>query len=201
MNITARSPLGAIHDKGASPRRLPRRRFARDKPLALSASITFEQNYGFVEGDSASAAELYALLSSLALAPIHQGIAVTGSVNQQGEIQPVGGVNEKIEGFFKVCRIKGLTGREGVIIPRTNIRHLMLAQDVVDAVRRGRFHVYAVSDVDEGIAILTGQLAGRRRNGRLQTGCLNDRIDRRLRELGGVLRRHAVGAPPADALD
>ncbi|MBI5490341.1 MAG: AAA family ATPase [Deltaproteobacteria bacterium] len=191
---------GAIHDKGALTLvGFLGGRFARDKPLALSASITFEQNYGFVEGDSASAAELYALLSSLARVPIRQGIAVTGSVNQQGEIQPVGGVNEKIEGFFRVCRIKGLTGAEGVIIPRVNVRHLMLDQDVVDAVRRRRFRIFAVGHVDEGIEILTGRVAGRRRRGRWQPESLNELIDRRLRELGEVLRLHENVAVPGVA--
>ncbi|MBI5502340.1 MAG: AAA family ATPase [Deltaproteobacteria bacterium] len=191
---------GAIHDKGALTLvGFLGGRFARDKPLALSASITFEQNYGFVEGDSASAAELYALLSGLARVPIRQGIAVTGSVNQQGEIQPVGGVNEKIEGFFRVCRIKGLSGAEGVVIPRANVRHLMLAQDVVEAVRRRRFHIFAVGHVDEGIEILTGMPAGRRNRGRWQPHTLNDLIDRRLRELGEVLRLHENVAVPGSA--
>jgi lon-related putative ATP-dependent protease len=182
---------GAIHDKGALTLvGYLGGRFARDKPLALSASITFEQNYGFVEGDSASAAELYALVSSLSGVPIRQGIAVTGSVNQQGEIQPVGGVNEKIEGFFKVCLLKGLTGREGVVIPRSNTRHLLLAQEVVEAVRRRRFHIYAVDHVDEGLEILTGRSAGRFREGTWDPGSLNDLVDRRLRELGDVLRSY-----------
>jgi predicted ATP-dependent protease len=182
---------GAIHDKGALTLvGFLGGRFAHDKPLALSASITFEQNYGFVEGDSASAAELYALLSALSGVPIHQGIAVTGSVNQQGEIQPVGAVNEKIEGFFRVCRLKGLSGREGVIIPLANVRHLMLASEVVDAVRRGRFHIYVVDHVDQGIEILTGRAAGRCVHDRWERSTLNDLVDRRLRELGDVLRRH-----------
>lgn len=183
---------GAIHDKGALTMvGFLGGRFAGDKPLALSASITFEQNYGFVEGDSASAAELYALLSSLAGVPLRQDIAVTGSVNQQGEIQPVGAVNEKIEGFFKVCVRRGLRGTEGVVIPRANVRNLMVSTEVVQAVRRGRFHVWAVEHVDQGIEILTGLPAGRRRrDGSWEPGSVNDRVDRRLRELGEVLRRH-----------
>jgi lon-related putative ATP-dependent protease len=181
---------GAIHDKGALTLvGFLGGRFASDKPLAMSASITFEQNYGTIEGDSASAAELFALLSSLSSVPLRQGIAVTGSVNQQGEVQPVGAVNEKIEGFFKVCRLRGLTGREGVIIPKLNARHLMLAQEVVDAVRRGRFHVFAVAHADEGLEILTGRRAGRRRNGTWEPDTVNALVDRRLRELGEILRR------------
>jgi lon-related putative ATP-dependent protease len=135
-------------------------RYAREHPLALSASIAFEQQYEEVEGDSASSAELYALLSSLAGIPLAQGIAVTGSVNQRGEIQPVGGVNEKIEGFFDACRRRGLTGSHGVLIPRANVRHLMLREEVAAAVRDGTFHVYAVSTVDEGLAVLSTREVG-----------------------------------------
>ncbi|HSE92094.1 MAG TPA: ATP-binding protein [Methylomirabilota bacterium] len=134
-------------------------RFASDRPLALSASLAFEQQYEEIDGDSASSAELYALLSSLAGVPVSQAIAVTGSINQQGEIQPVGGVNEKIEGFFDVCRARGLTGRQGVVIPAANVRHLMLRPAVVEAVRAERFHVWAVTTVDEGIELLTGRPA------------------------------------------
>ncbi|HEU5394930.1 MAG TPA: AAA family ATPase, partial [Candidatus Methylomirabilis sp.] len=132
-------------------------RYARERPLALSASIAFEQHYEEIEGDSASSAELYALLSSLSGIPLAQGLAVTGSVNQRGEIQPVGGINEKIEGFFDVCRARGLTGRQGVLIPEANVRHLMLREDVVQAVREERFHIHAISTVDEGIALLSGR--------------------------------------------
>lgn len=134
--------------------------FAQNKPLPLSASITFEQTYNLVDGDSASSTELYVLLSSLSKMPIRQGIAVTGSVNQWGEIQPIGGVNEKIEGYFYVCKEKGLTGEQGVIIPHQNIRNLMLNDDVVEAVEQGLFHIYAVKNVAEGIEILTGVKAG-----------------------------------------
>jgi lon-related putative ATP-dependent protease len=137
-------------------------RYARERPLALSASVAFEQQYEEVEGDSASSAELYALLSSLSGIPVTQAIAVTGSVNQQGDIQPVGGVTEKVEGFFDVCRERGLTGRQGVMIPEANVRNLMLRPDVVEAVRAERFHVYAVSRVDEGLELLTGRSAGER---------------------------------------
>jgi lon-related putative ATP-dependent protease len=135
-------------------------RYARERPLALSASIAFEQHYEEIDGDSASSAELYALLSALSGIPLAQSIGVTGSVNQHGDIQPVGGVNEKIEGFFDVCRARGLTGRHGVIIPAANVRHLMLRDDVIAAVGRGEFHVWAVATVDEGLEILTGRPAG-----------------------------------------
>ncbi|HTY79068.1 MAG TPA: ATP-binding protein [Candidatus Bathyarchaeia archaeon] len=135
-------------------------RYARERPLALSASLAFEQSYEEVEGDSASSAELYALLSSLAGIPLAQNLAVTGSVNQHGEIQPVGGINEKIEGFYDVCAAHGLTGEQGVIIPAANVRHLMLREDVVEAARAGRFHVHAISTVDEGLALLSGLEAG-----------------------------------------
>jgi predicted ATP-dependent protease len=159
-------------------------RYARERPLALSASITFEQQYEEVEGDSASSAELLALLSSLAGIPLSQAIAVTGSVNQQGEIQPVGGVNEKIEGFFDVCRARGLTGGQGVVIPQANVRHLMLREDVVQAVRDGKFHVHAISTVDEGLEILSGRPAGERREpgGPFPEGSFNAAVERALAE-------------------
>lgn len=135
-------------------------KYAQETPLVLSASITFEQLYEELEGDSASSAELYALLSSLSGYPIRQDLAVTGSVNQRGQIQAIGGVNTKIEGFYDVCRIKGLTGTQGVVIPRSNVRHLMLREDVVEAVCAGQFNIYAVASVDEGIELLTGIAAG-----------------------------------------
>lgn len=186
---------GAIHDKGALILvGYLGGRYAQDKPLSLSASITFEQSYGAVEGDSASAAELFALLSSLSGVPLRQGIGVTGSVNQQGEVQAVGLVNEKIEGFFKICRMRGLTGAEGVIIPALNARNLMLSPDLIDAVKAGRFHVLAIRSIDEGIGILAGMPAGRRRRGGgWETGSVNDRVDRRLRELAEILRRYESG--------
>ena len=137
-------------------------RFAANRPLSLSASLTFEQSYSMIDGDSASSTELYALLSALSGVPIKQGIAVTGSVNQKGEIQPIGGVNEKIEGFFRVCKVKGLTGEQGVIIPEKNVDNLMLSEEVVDAVREGKFHIYPVNTVEEGIEILTGVPAGKK---------------------------------------
>jgi len=135
-------------------------RYTTYHPLSLSASLVFEQSYGGVEGDSASSAELYALLSAIAQVPIKQSLAVTGSVNQHGQIQAIGGVNEKIEGFFDVCKARGLTGEQGVLIPASNVNHLMLRQDVVEAVAEGRFYIYPVETVDQGIEILTGLPAG-----------------------------------------
>lgn len=136
------------------------RTFARKYPLSLSISITFEQSYSGVDGDSASSTELYAILSSLAEVPIRQGIAVTGSVNQKGQVQAIGGVNQKVEGFFDVCQSKGLTGRQGVMIPQSNVKNLMLKREVIEAVRENKFHIYQVASVEEGIEILTGMPAG-----------------------------------------
>ena len=135
-------------------------RFAGSKPLSLAATLAFEQSYGGIEGDSATVAELCALLSALSRVPIRQSLAVTGSANQRGQIQPVGGINEKIEGFFDVCQAIGLNGEQGVVIPTTNVPHLMLREDVVKAAREGRFHIYAVSTIDEAIEVLTGVSAG-----------------------------------------
>ncbi len=152
---------GRTHDKGVLILSgYLGRTFAQCHPLALSISIAFEQSYGPIDGDSASSTELYAILSSLADLPIHQGIAVTGSVNQKGEIQAIGGVNQKIEGYFDVCRKRGLNGRQGVMIPRANVKNLMLKKQVVDAVAAGQFHLYQVARVTEGIEILTGVEAG-----------------------------------------
>ncbi|MCL4859242.1 MAG: Lon protease family protein [Caldilineaceae bacterium] len=159
-------------------------RYALDKPLSLSASLVFEQSYGGVEGDSASSTELYALLSAIADAPIKQSLAVTGSVNQRGEVQAIGGVNEKIEGFFDLCNARGLTGEQGVLIPVANVKHLMLRQDVVEAAAAGKFHIFPVNTIDEGIEILTGIAAGvRGRNGRYPQGTINQRVEARLRLL------------------
>ncbi len=153
-------------------------RYAPDYPLSLSASLVFEQSYGMVEGDSASSAELYALLSALAKVPIKQSLAVTGSVNQLGEVQAIGGVNEKIEGFFDICQARGLNGEQGVLIPASNVKHLMLRQDVVDAVREGRFAVYPVETIDQGIELLTGLPAGERDDqGEFPEGSLNRRVE------------------------
>jgi len=165
-------------------------KYAQEEPLSLSASLCFEQSYEEIDGDSASSAELYALLSSLSGIPIRQSIAVTGSVNQWGEIQPIGGVNQKIEGFFRVCRAKGLTGDHGVLIPERNIGNLMLREEVVEAVRDGRFHIYAARTIDEGIEILTGVPAGERRpDGTYPEGTLHDRASRRLKEMAEKLQK------------
>jgi predicted ATP-dependent protease len=172
-------------------------RFAADHPLALSATLVFEQTYGTVEGDSASCAELYALLSALAEVPIAQSLAITGSVNQHGEVQPIGGVNEKIEGFFDVCVQRGLTGKQGVLIPQANVQHLMLRHDVVDACRQGRFHIYPVTDVDQGIELLTGVPAGTRDSeGRFAEGSINARVEQRLLILAELAR--LFGTPPEE---
>jgi len=168
-------------------------RYAADRPLSLSASLVFEQSYSTVEGDSASSAELYALLSALAEVPIQQSFAVTGSVNQHGEIQAIGGVNEKIEGFFDVCRAHGLTGAQGVLIPAANVPHLMLRQDVVEAVAAGLFQVYPVETIDQGIELLTGVPAGQRDGaGTFPEGSLNQRVEARLRDLAE--KQRAFGA-------
>jgi lon-related putative ATP-dependent protease len=159
-------------------------RYAADRPLSLSASLVFEQSYGGVEGDSASSAELYALLSALAEVPIKQSLAVTGSVNQRGEVQAIGGVNEKIEGFFDLCQARGLTGEQGVLIPASNVQHLMLRRDVVEAVEADKFRVYPVGTIDQGIEILTGVEAGDRDGeGNFPEGSINHRVEARLIEL------------------
>ena len=137
--------------------------FAQEMPLSLNASLCFEQLYNGVDGDSASSTELYAILSSLSGVPINQSIAVTGSVNQKGDIQPIGGVNEKIEGFFKICKTRGLDGSHGVMIPKLNIQNLNLSDEVVEAVKERKFHIYAISTIEQGIEILTGVPAGKKR--------------------------------------
>jgi ATP-dependent Lon protease len=165
INIERESKLsGPIHDKGMYILSgYLRHKYAQREPLNLSASLCFEQSYGGVDGDSASSTEIYALLSSLSGIPVRQDLAVTGSVNQLGDIQPIGGVNEKIEGFYDVCKAQGLSGKQGVVIPVQNERHLMLRQDIVDAVKKGKFHVYSVGDIDEGIELLLGKTAGKMR--------------------------------------
>ena len=168
-------------------------RYASDRPLSLSASLVFEQTYGEVEGDSASSAELYALLSTLAETPVKQSLAVTGSVNQHGDIQAIGGVNEKIEGFFDVCHRRGLTGEQGVLIPAANVKHLMLRRDVVEAVAQEKFHIYPVSTVDQGIELLTGLPAGvRDENGLFPDGSINQRVEVRLLILAEQARAFAT---------
>ena len=166
-----------------------RKRYAQDKPLTMSASIAFEQSYGGVDGDSASSTEIYALLSSLTEIPIKQYIAVTGSVNQKGEVQAIGGVNEKIEGFFDCCSKMGATNSQGVMIPESNVKDLMLRKDVVEAVKKGRFHVYPVKTIDEGIEILTGKKAGARNaKGAYPKGSINYLVDQKLKELAEGLK-------------
>jgi predicted ATP-dependent protease len=182
---------GPLHDKGfLILSGYLRHCYGRDEPLSLQASIVFEQSYGQVEGDSASSAELYALLSSLAGLTVCQGIAVTGSVNQRGVVQAVGGVNEKIEGFFRLCRERGLTGRQGVLIPESNVRHLMLGGEVLEAVEGGRFSVWAAGTVEEGIGLLTGISHGERGpDGRYPPDTVGGRIEERLGAFSEVIRR------------
>ncbi|MDT8449460.1 MAG: AAA family ATPase [Wenzhouxiangellaceae bacterium] len=163
--------------------------YAPDFPLMLGASLVFEQTYGGIEGDSATAAELFALLSALADVPLKQSLAVTGSANQYGEVQPIGAVNEKIEGFFDTCRERGLTGGQGVLIPAANVKHLMLRDDVIEAVRDGKFRVWPFATVDEGLALVTGMPAGERdERGRFPEGSVNDRVQKRLLELAETAR-------------
>jgi lon-related putative ATP-dependent protease len=163
--------------------------YAPETPLSLSASLVFEQSYGAIDGDSASSAELYALLSAIAELPLRQDLAVTGSVNQLGEVQAIGGVNEKIEGFFDLCAARGLTGEQGVLIPGTNLQHLMLDERVVSACRDGRFHVWAVDTVDQGMELLTGLPMGRRdESGAYPDGSVNARVEARLRHLADIRR-------------
>lgn len=165
-------------------------KFARDKPLTLSARIVFEQNYEGVEGDSASSTELYALLSALSGAPIKQTFAVTGSVNQNGEVQPIGGVNEKIEGYYEICKARGLNGQHGVVIPASNVRNLMLKQEVLDAVKSGKFHIYPVKTIEEGIELLTGVPAGKRlADGSYEANSIYGLVDKRLLEMAETIKR------------
>jgi len=182
---------GPIHSKGVLILSgFMGERYATDTPLALSASLVFEQSYAGVEGDSASSAELYALLSAISEVPVKQSLAVTGSVNQHGQVQAIGGVNQKIEGFFDVCKAQGLTGEQGVLIPASNVQHLMLRQDVVNAVREGQFHVYAVDTIDRGIEILTGMPAGEKdEEGNYPRGTINYLVAKRLLQMAERSKR------------
>jgi lon-related putative ATP-dependent protease len=194
INIERRARLsGSIHDKGILILSgFLGARYAQDKPLSLAASLAFEQSYEMIDGDSASAAELIALLSSLADVPLKQNFAITGSVNQKGQIQPIGGVNEKVEGFYYVCKAKGLTGDQGVIIPVQNVKNLMLRGEVVEAIRAERFHVYPVTTVDEALEFLTGMEAGEKdEQGQFREGTVNSLVEKRLRELARVAREAA----------
>ena len=158
-------------------------KFAQEKPLSLSASLCFEQMYNGVDGDSASSTELYALLSSLSELPIKQSIAVTGSVNQKGEIQPIGGVTDKIEGFFNICKLRGLTGEQGILMPYQNIKNLNLNDEVIKAVKDGKFHIYAIKTIDEGIEALTGVPAGKKnKNGEYTVGTVNYLVNEKLKK-------------------
>ncbi|UFS71501.1 AAA family ATPase [Geomonas sp. RF6] len=182
---------GPIHDKGVLILTgYLGGKFALDRPLSLTASICFEQSYEGIEGDSASSTELYALLSALSGIPLRQGIAVTGSVNQHGHVQPIGGVNYKIEGFYAVCKAKGLTGSQGVMIPKLNERNLMLSEEVVQAVRDGMFHIWSVTTIDEGIEVLTGVPAGTLGpSGKYPDGTVNHRVQERLLEISEKMKR------------
>jgi predicted ATP-dependent protease len=188
---------GPIHDKGVMILTgYLGGTFAEDRPLSLSASICFEQSYDGIEGDSASSTELYALLSALSGIPIKQGIAVTGSVNQRGMIQPIGGVNFKIEGFFAVCKSQGLTGNQGVMIPTANERHLMLNDEVIEAVAAGRFHIWSVGTIEQGIEILTGMKAGARaKHGGFPKNTIFHLVDKRLSDMAERMREQESKYP------
>jgi predicted ATP-dependent protease len=190
VNIERESKLsGSIHDKGMLILAgFMRNRFGQNQPLALSASLCFEQSYGGIDGDSASSTELYALLSRLANIALRQDIAATGSVNQWGEVQAIGGVNEKIEGFYDVCRVVGFTGKQGVLIPASNVRHLILRSDVVKAVADGKFHIYPVKSIDEGIAILTSVFPHHKPG----EETIDDAVAKRLKELAVGLKEFAA---------
>jgi len=191
INIEREANLsGRFHDKGVHIiAGYLRSKFAQDKPLSLAASICFEQSYSGVDGDSASSTEVYALVSALSGLPLRQDIAVTGSMNQQGAVQAIGGVNEKIEGFFDVCRIKGLTGTQGVIMPESNVEDLMLREDVIEAVAAGRFHIWPVARIEQGIEILTGSPAGSQNgDGRFEAGTVFSLMDERLRDMAKTMK-------------
>jgi predicted ATP-dependent protease len=165
-------------------------RYAQEKPLSLSARLVFEQSYGGIEGDSASSTELYAILSALSGLPVNQAISVTGSVNQNGEVQAIGGVNEKIEGYYEVCTALGLTGEQGVVLPESNVANLMLKESVVEAIRQGKFHLWPVRTIDEGIEVLTGVKAGERMpDGSFESESVNAKVDDRLRQMAEALQR------------
>lgn len=191
INIEREAELsGAIHNKGVLILSgFLRSRYARNKPLMMSASICFEQSYGGVDGDSASSTEIYAILSSLSDMPIRQDLAVTGSVNQKGEIQPIGGVNEKVEGFYEICKKRGLTGNQGVLVPHQNVPDLMLTPEVIDAVRDGKFHIYPIETIDQGIELLTGTPAGiLQDDGSYPKGTINRMVDDKLAELSDIIK-------------
>lgn len=195
INIEREADLsGKTHNKGVLILEgYLRSKYAQDKPLTLSTSLCFEQSYGGVDGDSASSTEVYAILSSLSELPLRQDIAVTGSVNQKGEIQPIGGVNQKIEGFFDACKAKGLTGNQGVMIPHLNIDNLVLRKDIVKAVGEKKFHVYSVKTIDEGIEILTGKKAGKLlKDGNYEKGSVNYLVNQKLMDLAEKMKEFGV---------
>ncbi|MGB3346074.1 MAG: ATP-binding protein [Candidatus Humimicrobiia bacterium] len=197
INIEREAELsGRIHSKGVLILAgYLRSKYAQDKPLAMSASLCFEQSYSGVEGDSASSTEVYALLSALSDLPIRQDIAVTGSVNQKGEIQPIGRVNQKIEGFYDVCKTKKFTGTQGVMIPHQNIDDFMLRKDVINAVKQGKFHIYPVKTINQGIEILTGVKSGRRKkDGTYEVGTVNYLVDKKLREFANKWKSFKIGS-------
>jgi predicted ATP-dependent protease len=164
-------------------------RYAKKHPLSLTARLVFEQNYGGVDGDSASSTETYAMMSALSGVPIKQSFAVTGSVNQKGQVQAIGGVNHKIEGFFDLCKFRGLTGDHGVMIPESNVRNLMLREDVVEAIKEGKFHIYPVGTIDQGIEVLTGIAAGELdAEGKYPEGSINQMVQSRLDEMAELMK-------------
>lgn len=199
INIEREADLsGKTHNKGVLILSgYLRSKYAQNKPLTISASICFEQSYSGVDGDSASSSEVYALISSIANLPLRQDIAVTGSINQKGEIQPIGGVNQKIEGFYDVCKAKGVTGKQGVMIPYTNIPNLMLREDTVEAIKENKFHLYPVKTIDQGIELLTGKKAGQKqKNGKFEKNSINDLVDRKLLEFAVKLKEFGKEKKP-----
>jgi lon-related putative ATP-dependent protease len=201
INIEREADLsGPTHNKGVLILSgYLRGKYAQDKPLTMSASLCFEQSYSGVEGDSASSTEVYAILSSLSGLPLRQDIAVTGSINQKGEIQPIGGVNEKIEGFYEVCKAKGLTKTQGVIIPHQNVDDLMLKTEIVEAVKEGKFRIYSVQTIDQGIELLTGVKAGERKeDGTFEEGSVNYLVDKQLKTYAEGWKGFAGGETPSE---
>jgi predicted ATP-dependent protease len=165
--------------------------FAKEQPLSLTAKLVFEQNYSGVDGDSASSTELYAILSALSEKPIKQYIAVTGSVNQKGEVQAIGGINEKIEGYFEVCKLLGLNGKNGVMMPQSNVQHLMLKDEVIAAVKSGQFHIYPVASIAQGIEVLTGVKAGKRNHDdSFEKGTINYLVQARLLDMAEKVKEY-----------
>jgi len=185
---------GRTHDKGVLIlTHILRSRYTKDKPLSMNASLCFEQSYSGIDGDSASSTEVYALMSALAEVPIRQDLAVTGSVNQKGQIQPIGGVNEKIEGFFDVCAARGLSGTQGVIIPVQNVEDLMLREEVISAVNEGKFHIYAITTIDEGVELLTGMPAGdRQADGAWPENTINRRVNDSLQQFADTMKSYRM---------